>query len=167
MKKILGFLLVLCLLLCGCGQTNAAPGVEVLSNDQYSVMARNGEYYFDFKEDVDLSAADQQTDAAIPGSGGIAFGSVKDMRDGIAKGGFSAAKVSAMHSGWAKTANGEVAVCDINALWDAYLPQDLSVAEVKWYGLTYNFVLQSDTLEGHVNFVTESSYKRMKEIIII
>ena len=163
MKKVLGFLLVLCLLLCGCGKTNAAPGVEVLSNDQYSVMDRDGEYYFDFKEDVDLSGGGQQTGAANPGSSGVNFGSVKAMHDRIVNGGFSAATLSGM-AGWAKTTDGKVAVCNVNALWDAYLPQDLSVAHVNWCGQTYAFVLQSDDLEGRLCLTTESGYQRMKEI---
>lgn len=166
MKKSFIILLALCLLLCGCSSTNAVPGVEVLSNEQYSVMERNGEYYFDFKEAVDLSTASQQTGAATAGSSGVNFGSVKAMRDRIVNGGFSAATLSGM-AGWAKTTDGDVAVCNVNALWDAYLPQDLELAHVNWSGQTYAFVLQSDDLEGRLCLTTESGYKRMQEILII
>lgn len=162
MKRLLGILLVICLLLSGCGAASE-PGVEVLSNAQYSIMERNGEYYFDFKEDVDQSTANGQMDAAIPGSDGFIFGSVKVMRDRIVNGGFSAANLSAM-SGWAKTADGKVAVCDVNALWDAYLPQDMPLACVRWFGRDYSFVFENDDLEGRLYFATESIYRRMQQI---
>ena len=41
------------------------------------------------------------------------------------------------------------------------------MAYVSWFGLTYSFYLQGDNLEGRLNIVTESTYKRMQEIYII
>ena len=167
MRKLLCCLVAACvLLLCGCSNTdagaNSTPGVKILSNEQYSIMESNGEHYFDFKGDVDLSAESGQTSAAIPGSGGIAFKSVKAMRDRLVNGGFSRQQISDMKY-FARTSAGDIAVCNVNALWDVVLPKELSLEWVKWYGLTYNFRLLGDDLEGTLYITSENDYKLMQK----
>ena len=165
MNRFLTLALALCLLLlCGCNK-EVPIGAEVHSNEQYSIMERDGVFYLQFV-DGGAASVDNQSGALTPGTGGIAFASVKVMRDRIINGGFSTNQLTSM-KGYQKTANGEVAVCNVNALWDVVLPDDLSLEAVLWTGLTYTFNLRGDELEGRLYVTTEEGYKRMLEMVTL
>lgn len=169
MKKLLCCLIAVCvMLLCGCGNTSNDPdnvsAVEVLSNDKYSVMESNGEYYLSFNDNINITTGSTQTGAATPGTT-ITFKSVKDMRDAIVNGDFSSAQLTGMQN-FAKASNGSVAVCNVNELWDVVYPQDLSLEWISWTGPTYCFRLSNDVLEGNVYFTSKSNYeKRMRRAV--
>lgn len=145
---------VLLLSLLGCS-TNADPGIEIYSNEQFSVKEHNGERYLDFHDDSYQIAADAigHGEALEEGSV-VTFKSVKEMKECIEQGKFSKEDLVLVQT-YAKASNGKVAVCDTKNLYDVKLPEDTILRMIGWFGTNYTFVADTDSTTTRIHLVSK------------
>ena len=150
MKKYICILLVILLLaLSGCSKE-----VEVLSNDQYRIMEKGGQYYMELHKPVGSSSGNAlEGTAQAPYN--IQFSSLKELKNAITEGKFTEKQLAHMQENFPRNKSGNVLLCNVNKLYNAAVPEGVEVGSIHWYGDNYSFMLNED---GRLNFCSKNAY---------
>lgn len=136
MKRYICLLVALLLLMLG----GCSAGVEVLTNDKYAILEKDGTYSIKLHDPESYygsQSAMQSSSAAFY----LEFSSVGKMKEAIEKGSFSKETLEKMLENFSKDSNNNVLICNPNKLYDVTLPEDVTARAIHWFGDTYNFLL--------------------------
>ena len=152
MKKWFCVLLALFLIMLnGCSR-----GVEVLSNDQYCIMEKDGQYYMELHKPVSSSPGNTlEGTAQAPYI--IQFSSLKELKNAITEGKFTEKQLAHMQENFPRNKSGNVLLCNVNKLYNAAVPEGVEVETIHWYGDRYRFVFDKD---GWIDFSVREAYDK-------
>ena len=148
MKKCICFIIILLLVsLCGCAEK------EILSNDIYTIRETNdGECVMSFHKQLAYPNKGLQASEIPPK---FIFDSLGDMKRTIEEGAFNETSQKNIQKFFGNNST-EVAICNINALSDAKLPESCTSNTVHWYGSTYSIDVGDGEIYGNVKVTTKA-----------
>lgn len=159
MRKYICLLLALLLLvLSGC-----SAGVEVLTNDKYAILEKDGIYSMKLHDPEAYSgggSASQNASEAFY----VEFSSVGKMKETIEEGSFSKETLEKMQECFSKDQNNNVLICNTNKLYDVTLPQGVTARAIHWFGDSYNFLLGDHGAIDFTNKAWHDEYAKRHDI---
>jgi len=135
-------------ILAGCSSTN------------YRLIEKDGNYYIQLSERYVRNTASEDSSSASIIRTPVEFSSLSEMKADIQSGNFSDEELKII-SGFSKTSDGRIRICNINKLYTPECPADWSIISVYWYGGGYTFTLsRNDEGPAHYQLTDQSSYDR-------
>lgn len=160
-SKTAATLLLLCLsflLLTSCKLDSCI----IVEYDTYTIEKKDGVYSLHFKNDPE-SPADPIKESASGGYSNPHFSSVTEMKEFVLSGQLSETQLYALKIGalYNKNDDGSLKLCNLDALYDVRLPENVDIEEVIWKGFCYDFDFESDDGPyGYIGYCDEYSYDR-------
>lgn len=150
MKRYICILLAILLLtLSGCSR-----GVEVLSNDQYSIMEEDGQHYMKLHKAVSVTSGSTSAGTA-QAPYVIKFSSLEEMKNAITEGTFTEEQLAHMQANFPSNKRGNVLLCNVNKLYSATVPAGIDVGPIHWYGDNYKFIISE---EANISFCDKEAH---------
>lgn len=112
-------------------------------NDKYAIRQDSEGFYIVFPHDS-RNYTGGSLGPSIP-----TFKSVKAMKDAIIDGNISSTGMAAMMSWFPKNDSGYIKCVDLENLYDAVLPEHVTVSVIEWWGDSYYLVLPSHAFGTH------------------
>lgn len=152
--------LLVTLTVAGCAEISAVN--KICENDVYTLEESNGTYWLNFHEQLPKQGGGDSADGQQIVDD-VCFGSVKEMKEAIRKGKFSDEAIQTITRYFQRNPAGDVKTCNINQLYEAALPSDLSVTKVSWYGETYSFSIEGGGITGYMTCGDQALYDDSQE----
>lgn len=175
MKKVMTFMLIICLLLASCkfltkGETNGdrlgisarasveetqfiadsvAP-MQTIETEKYTLFWENGKSYMQLVSVPDDESSNGSFSQVINYP---EFSSVREMKQKLSMGDLTEEEIEALMVYAPDNAN-TIEVCDINSLYEAIYPNDITMKYIIYYGQTYSFALDG----GYISCLTQEAY---------
>lgn len=157
MKTMISVILVLSILLCGCGLV-LNEGTEFHDNNAYTIMEKDGVYGLRFHSPKSTSSSGNIQYSEVAPS--FTFASPGHMKERILAGNFTKLQLDTLKE-LHRNSDGYLTIFNLQELYDAVLPAGLQYNEVSWFGGEgYSFRWDKDGMVGTVRVDTESAIKK-------
>lgn len=161
LKTIMIISCAIIMLFAGCANSSPVADESTPDSDTgytlptYTISAVDGIFYMNFS-DGNVWDTNIQLSGQVNGS--VSFKSLSEMKNKIENNDFSAYDIYLIKNEFEKDENG-IVICDTNNLYEPVMPNGLTYTDVYWYGATYAFSVESDTLlTGSYFYFTKEKY---------
>ena len=133
-------------------EADTEPSV-LCANENYTISLAGENCYINFSAGNDVSP-----DEGFSQIGSIDFPSLSEMKNSFLNNNLTSDQMLVIRSAFADETNG-IRLCNLNALFTASLPSNVTADTVTLKGDTYYFNLSSETVTGSLTVATESAYQ--------